>query len=634
MAFAPNGHLWLATYSQGVYELDTVSLMLKHYGKNNGFNKTFIYSMVIDKKGNVWLGTGGDGLKVLDPGANTITKITTVHGLAEMTVTSLLQKDDNIYAVTVKGLSVIEQTKNSYRIFNYDKPQGFESTEFNANAAMQTSDGKIWWGIGEVLTIFDPRKDNVLKGKTFITSIDIMEKELLCSNGNFYNKVNVKDTIWTSGKDTFYFKNNIPIDTGYFAASGIKWTGTEGVFNLPRGLVLPYHQDHITFHFASDFISNTNKTIYRYKLEGTDGTWNKSTLQTYVDYRNLAPGDYTFIVCSSNFNGPFTESARLSFTITPPWWRTIIAYIIYALLFIAAIVGYNRIRTNQLLKRQHELEKNVKERTAEIEEQKNEIGHQKQLIEEKQQEIVDSISYAKRLQEAILPSREFVNTHLKDNFIYYQPKDIVAGDFYWAEKVNDLFFIAAADSTGHGVPGAMVSVVCSNALNRTIKEFKLTDTGKILDKTRELVLETFEKSVSEVKDGMDISLLCIDKKNKKVTWSGANNPLWYVSPATMGLLEIKADKQPIGKTEYPKPFITHELDYMPNSTFYLFTDGFADQFGGPKSKKFMSKNLKELLLNNSQLPLDQQKQLLETTFTNWVGNLDQIDDVSIIGIRI
>ena len=276
---------------------------------------------------------------------------------------------------------------------------------------------------------------------------------------------------------------------------------------------------------------------------------------------------------------------------------------------------------------------------------------QKHLVDEKQKEIIESITYAKRLQEAILPPQKFIDQYIKDNFILYKPKDLVAGDFYWAEVINDLFFIAAADSTGHGVPGAMVSVVCSNALNRSIKEFKETEPGKILDKTRELVIETFEKSANEVKDGMDISLLCIDTKNKNIFWSGAHNPLWYIShlPSTLRvpqgsglvaealeatLTEIKADKQPIGKTVYPKPFITHQIDYEPNTTFYLFTDGFADQFGGPKGKKFMSKNFKEVLVANAHLPLSKQKEVLEHTFKNWVGDLEQVDDVCVIGIRI
>lgn len=267
-----------------------------------------------------------------------------------------------------------------------------------------------------------------------------------------------------------------------------------------------------------------------------------------------------------------------------------------------------------------------------IREQKIEVESQKHLVEEKQKEIIESITYAKRLQEAILPPQEFIDKYVPNNFILYKPKDLVAGDFYWAEKIKDLFFIAAADSTGHGVPGAMVSVVCSNALNRTIKEFNLTTTGEILDKARELVLETFEKSTSEVKDGMDISILCIDSKNKSIFWSGANNPLWYIQDNL--LKEIKADKQPIGKTEYPKPFTTHKIEYKENTTFYLFTDGFADQFGGPNGKKFKYKQFSDLLFKNKDLLQLEQSVIIDKAFTDWKGDLEQVDDVCVIGIKI
>lgn len=280
----------------------------------------------------------------------------------------------------------------------------------------------------------------------------------------------------------------------------------------------------------------------------------------------------------------------------------------------------------QILALQNEkLEQQVTERTKEI-------NGQKHLLQEKNKEITDSINYAQRLQQAILPPIKFITENFSSNFILYKPKDIVAGDFYWAEEIGNLFLIAAADSTGHGVPGAMVSVVCSNALNRTIKEFKLTEPGKILDKTRELVLETFEKSTSEVKDGMDISLLCIDSKNKNVFWSGANNPLWYIQ--NNELKEIKADKQPIGKTEYPKPFTTHQIDYKKNTTFYLFTDGLADQFGGPKGKKFKYKQFEELLISNNDKSMQEQANIIDKAFEDWKNDLEQVDDVCVIGIKI
>jgi len=292
----------------------------------------------------------------------------------------------------------------------------------------------------------------------------------------------------------------------------------------------------------------------------------------------------------------------------------------------------------------------VKRANKVIQEKNNEISLQKFLVESKQKEIIDSITYAKRLQEAILPSTHFLTKHFPKNFILYKPKDIVAGDFYWAETFSasgnpksieeaDLVYIAAADSTGHGVPGALVSVVCSNALNRSLKEFQITEPGKILDKTRELVLETFEKSGEEVKDGMDISLLCIDRKNKKVSWSGANNPLWYCLPPfnennTDSIIEIKADKQSVGKTEYQKPFTSHEIKYVENSVFYLFTDGLPDQFGGKSGKKFKYKQFSELINANYQLPLKEQYDLIHSAFTNWKKDLEQTDDVCVIGVQL
>ncbi len=273
-----------------------------------------------------------------------------------------------------------------------------------------------------------------------------------------------------------------------------------------------------------------------------------------------------------------------------------------------------------------------------IELQKKEVEQQKHLVEEKQKDIIDSITYAKRLQLAILPSNEELKKYLPENFILYKPKDIVAGDFYWlhvstSQQGNgNVVYVAAADSTGHGVPGAIVSVVCSNALNRSVNEFNLIDTGKILDKTRELVLETFAKSGEEIKDGMDISILAIDKATKQISWSGANNHLWYFQNSNF--VEIKPDKQAIGKTENPLPFTTHLIEFKIGDVFYLITDGYADQFGGPKGKKFKYKQFEELLLSISQEPMEIQKQKLDDAIENWKGDLEQVDDVTVIGIRI
>jgi serine phosphatase RsbU (regulator of sigma subunit) len=287
---------------------------------------------------------------------------------------------------------------------------------------------------------------------------------------------------------------------------------------------------------------------------------------------------------------------------------------------------------------------------------KNTILNQKLLIEVRSKEIEDSIIYAKRLQSAIMPTIEVVENSFKSAFVLYTPKDIVAGDFYWMDQVDDTILIAAADCTGHGVPGAMVSVVCTNGLNSAVRQHGLIEPNKILDKTREIVVGQFAKSGENVKDGMDISLCSI--KNKTLKFSGANNPLWLVRKTehvseevqqTKGnlvgegytLIQTKGDKQPIGLSDHESPFNQVEMELLEGDIVYLLTDGYADQFGGISEgvlnvggKKFKYSRMKKLLLDNCQLPFDQQHANLKQTFDAWQGDLEQLDDVCIIGFSI
>jgi tetratricopeptide (TPR) repeat protein len=294
------------------------------------------------------------------------------------------------------------------------------------------------------------------------------------------------------------------------------------------------------------------------------------------------------------------------------------------------------------------------------------IEKQKHVVEEAHKEIRDSINYAKRIQNAILPPARIVKEYLPDSFILYNPKDIVAGDFYWLETFasdrssefeENIILFAAADCTGHGVPGAMVSVVCNNGLNRSVREYSLTEPGLILDKTREIVIQEFEKSDDEVKDGMDISLSALAHRAQsengaqsfQLQWAGANNPLWIIADENRAdlsgfknltglggkaLYEIKPNKQPIGKVDNPQPFATHTLELQEGDIIYVFTDGYQDQFGGEKGKKFKASQLKELLLSIQDKTMEEQKQQLEKAFEDWKGSLEQIDDVCIVGVRI
>jgi serine phosphatase RsbU (regulator of sigma subunit) len=276
------------------------------------------------------------------------------------------------------------------------------------------------------------------------------------------------------------------------------------------------------------------------------------------------------------------------------------------------------------------------------------ISKQKEIVEHKNKEILDSINYAKYIQNALLPSEKVISSMEVDCFILFKPKDIVSGDFYWihnnpsSDLVENEVYIAAVDCTGHGVPGALVSVVGNNGLNRCVKEFGIHETGKILDKLSELVEETFEKSENELKDGMDLSLLKIrsnasgrsDKNSIELQWSGANNPLWLIKKGADSLEEIKADKQPVGKFEERKNFSTHHLSLHKGDRLYLFTDGYADQFGGAKGKKFKYRQLEELLIKTAGLSLNEQKQALENAFSVWKGSHEQVDDICIIGILL
>ena len=258
------------------------------------------------------------------------------------------------------------------------------------------------------------------------------------------------------------------------------------------------------------------------------------------------------------------------------------------------------------------------------------IVQQKYEIEAQHKEIRDSIDYAKRIQQAIIPPIKIVEQHLKDCFVIYQPKDVVSGDFYWLESPT-LNLIA--------------SVICNNALKRSVNEFKLTTPGEILDRTRKIVVQEFEKSEDDVKDGMDIALCSLKLSEKSefsesyatLQYAGANNSLYIISKNTAGeneLIEIKPDKQPIGKVDAPTPFTTHSISLKKGDTIYVFTDGYADQFGGEKGKKMMYKPFKNLLLSIQDKNMSEQKKILEKHFKEWKGGLEQVDDVCILGVRI
>ncbi|PCH91426.1 MAG: hypothetical protein COB85_09075 [Bacteroidetes bacterium] len=290
------------------------------------------------------------------------------------------------------------------------------------------------------------------------------------------------------------------------------------------------------------------------------------------------------------------------------------------------ILGLVALRAYVRKKKDHEV----------IHQQKLQVEDQKIALEIKNKSITDSIRYAKRIQNAIIPPISIVKEYLGDIFILYKPKDIVAGDFYWLEKRQisgrELILFAVADCTGHGVPGALLSVVCHNALNRAVKEFNVTKPGSILDKVSELVNETFEKSEQDVHDGMDIALCLVDKQKSELHYAGAHNPLYQIRKGELN--EFKGSREPIPKFRKDKAFSNEIIQMQKDDMYYIFSDGFADQFGGSHGRKLKYKPFQELLLNNSTLSMEEQHDKLEVFFEKWRGSEEQVDDVCLMGFKI
>jgi serine phosphatase RsbU (regulator of sigma subunit) len=266
------------------------------------------------------------------------------------------------------------------------------------------------------------------------------------------------------------------------------------------------------------------------------------------------------------------------------------------------------------------------------------IEEKNKIVEEKNKDITDSIRYAKRLQSAILKPENSITSYYEDGFIFFKPKDIVSGDFYWFEKFGNLLLVAAADCTGHGVPGAFMSIIGCNLLSQAVNEYAITKPSAILNslnKGLSKVLQQKQDGHSDsVKDGMDIALCVFNSEKMTLEYAGAYNPMWIVREGKM--LEFKADKFPVGAfvDNHIRIFKDHEISMQKGDYVYLFSDGYADQFGGPEGKKFKYKQLQKLFTDNYSKPASEQKLILERTFESWAGDLEQVDDVLVIGIKI
>ncbi|MFO7932905.1 MAG: triple tyrosine motif-containing protein [Bacteroidales bacterium] len=411
--------------------------------------------------------------------------------------------------------------------------------------------------------------------------------------------------------------------------------------------LIKYRYNNIEFRWAAPYFEQENKMEYAYWLENFDEDWSEWTGVVYKDFTNLPFGEYTLHVRARNVYGDLSVPATYSFTILRPWYATVYAIIAYIILSGLVIYLIIKLYTRRLKQENIRLEGIIQERTAEIRKQK--------------EELTDSIEYASRIQRALLPHDRLMEEQHIEHFILFRPRDIVSGDFYWMASKDDKLLIVAADCTGHGVPGAFMSMLGMTFLDEIVIKSDITSTERILESLREHVITSLKqsgKSMEEsTKDGMDLAMVCLDKKSRLIQFSGAYNPLYLVRKLSRQekekirkgeeldlprgsihdhehlLLQIRGDQMPIGISEKKLPFTSTTLK---NDGFniYMFSDGFLDQFGGPKGKKFMSKNFKKLILELQGVPLKEQGIEMEKVLLEWMGKISQIDDILVMGLRM
>lgn len=587
-----NENYWFAT-DDGLYKYD--GLTVKHYTESDGFIGKNVYNIIDDPNGNLWFSTSSGIVKY---SKGTFSEITEKNGLSSNIIQSIaIDKNGNIWAGLPNGVDKIQSHDNgTYTIRHYGIEDGFIGEGCVLNAILIDNQDRIWFGAEKGLMVYQPQFDrkNTFEPITHLKSINLFSQK----------------TDWKLFADSLD-QNNLPVN-----------------------LELAHNKNYLTFNFIGVSLTTPGKVKYRFMLKGLDKDWRPETSETEAAYSNIPPGEYEFLVIANNGEGVWNKSpVSYKFVIHPPFWQTWWFYSIIGGIVLIFFYSYVKIKSanNKILKQNKIIaDKNVDLKQA--------YG----VIADKNKSITDSINYAKRIQQSFLSSEDTLNKTLKNYFILYKPRDIVSGDFYWAFDLPDRVIIACADSTGHGIPGAFMSLIGISLLNEISHSKNIVEPAKILDELRRIIICALnpEQVDSGGKDGMDISLISIfknpDSDNVKIHFSGANNAIYIISSENnmANFMEFKSDKQPVGFYSNMKPFTHQEIIVKKGDIIYMGTDGFADQFGGIKGKKFMSKQLKKKLTSIHSLPLKEQENILESAFQDWKGDLEQVDDVTVMGIRI
>ena len=536
-----------------------------------------------DSDSRIWVGSKGNGVFMIQ--SDSIVNLTVKEGLESNYCYSLIcDNQKNIWVGHKSGLSRIRTTDFSVKPLQHIEGLPV-SYQFNPNAIIKDQQGKIWFGSDKGLVSYDQSMENpqVLPPLLEITSITINGEEK-----------NITDKIILS----------------------------PGIYK-------------IRIEFLGISLKEPTLVAYQYKLEGYD-QWSEITKNTSITYPRLTEGDYTFILKARSGDGVVSESPlTVDFIIKVPVWNKWWFYPLTILLLIFLTFIYIKRREYRFLAEKRILEEKVRERTYEIQCQKNEIESQRDMINEKNDNITSSIEYARDIQNAVLPPIGLIDKILPENFILSKPKDIVSGDFYWLTEKGNKIIITVADCTGHGVPAAFMSLLGITFLNEIVNIEGITCSVDIVTKLRERIINSLQQGRKDVpiNDGMDMALCVLDQNPKSIQYTGGMNDLIYISNEKLSVIE--ADRFSVcAIIDNSDPFTLKEINYRKGDIFYLFSDGFQDQFGGDHDKKYLIPHFRQLLLDIHKLPMSNQKEILERELKDWMKDGDQTDDITVLGIRL
>lgn len=580
------GEIWVGT-DAGLnrYEPTVDIFERKMYEKNSnqGLSHNMVYCLIIDDNDLLWIGTAS-GLNKYDPSRGGVfTYYTEKDGLPNNQVFHIIKDGGDLWFSTNKGIA--RYTINTGDVRSYNIADGLQGFEFNPSSGCISPRGELFFGGVSGFNSFFPKSihDNQIIPNIEITSIVVYG-------------------------------------------------------NLGKQIIIPYGEKQIklssdsrtfTIEFAAMEFTQPNHNKYMYYMEGLENKWIDLESRNFVNFTNIPSGEYTFIVKGSNSDEVWNETGvSVNITIETPIWKNKWAYLVYLFMVGSVLYLYIEVRTNRLRKANRVLRE--KELAA------IEIAKQKEELAMKNKNIMDSITYAQRIQLAIMPSISKFKRLIPESFILYKPKDIVSGDFYWITEIGDKIFIAAVDCTGHGVPGAFMSIIGYDLLRNITKERGIHRPSEVLDQLNKSLIELLTKNnvaVGDVKDGMDISLCVFHKSKGVLEFSSALNPLYLIRDEQ--IITIKGDRFSVGLgNEHPdENFKNNNIKLQTGDRMYVFSDGYADQFGGPTGKKMKFRRFRHLLLSIHKTPFEEQRKYLDEHFDHWRGQLEQVDDLLIIGMN-